>query len=232
VKDHFDNITQRASKSMFAETYTEKVGSSLNMVDTLAGQLDKASVTTSFPSSGLGNQLKMVSRLTKVAKAQGTERAAFMSAIYGFDTHTSASDSKGPILPQKMAEFDDALGAFVKEMKLQGIWDDVVLMTISDFGRTMKGNAAAGTDHGWGGNSVIAGGGLNGSRILGTFPARLKAGVGEDIGHGRLLPSTAWEGVYGPMFEWFGLDKEELPTVLPNLPKFVDSTIPLSEMFM
>lgn len=130
-----------------------------------------------------------------------------------------------------MQAFDDAIGPFITEMKAQGIWDDVVLMTISDFGRTLGGNAAAGTDHGWGGNNVLFGGGLKGSQILGQFPSRLAAGEGQDVGHGRLLPTTAWENVYAPLFEWFGVAKEDIPEVLPNLPNFEKSSIDMNEMF-
>ena len=136
------------------------------------------------------------------------------------------------LLSAPVHEFDAALGAFATEIKAQRLWDDVVLMTISDCGWTLRGNSGGGTDHGWGGNNVIAGGGVNGTQILGTFSDRLAAGYEQDVGRGRVLRSTAYESIYGPMFEWFGVAKEELPTVPPNLPNFTASAVPLTGMFL
>jgi cullin-associated NEDD8-dissociated protein 1 len=232
AKQYFDNITSRLSHSPFAETYTESMGSGLRMINTLADELDGADITTTFPSTSFSAQLKMVSRLIKVSLAQKTERAVFMTAISGFDTHTSAENSQGPILPQKLTQFDGALQAFRDEMKAQGVWDDVVLMTISDFGRTLTSNSAAGTDHGWGGNNIIAGGGIKGGRILGQFPPRLALGKGQDLGRGRLLPTMSWEGLWYPIFTWFGVDTKDMPEVLPNAPNFaIEQIIQGQEMF-
>jgi cullin-associated NEDD8-dissociated protein 1 len=232
LQQYFDNITDMTSHSIFAETYAESVGSSLRQVDELADELADATVTTSFPSSGLGNQLKMASRLVKVSLKQKTERVVFMSGIYGFDTHASAENSKGPILPQKLQEFDDALKSFRAEMKVQGVWDDVVIMTVSDFGRTLSSNSAAGTDHGWGGNNVIVGGGLNGGQIFGKYPPRLALDEGQDLGRGRLLPTMSWEGLWHPVLEWFGVEEEDMPAVLPNLANFAaEQVIPKQMLF-
>lgn len=232
MQKYFDNITQQTSHSIFAETYAESVGLNLRMVDELADELATQSVTTTFPSSGLGNQLKMVSRLVKVGLAQQVERAVFMTAIHGFDTHASAEDSKGPILPQKMQEFDDALKAFRDEMMAQGVWDDVLLMTVSDFGRTLSSNTASGTDHGWGGNNVIAGGGLKGGKIFGQYPPRVALGEGQDIGRGRLLPTMGWEGMWHPVLKWFGVHNNDMSEVLPNFANFAaEHIIPSEELF-
>ena len=51
----------------------------------------------------------------------------------------------------KFLEMNDALAAFEEELKAQGAWDDTILLTASDFGRTYASNGA-GTDHAWGGN--------------------------------------------------------------------------------
>ena len=75
-------------------------------------------------------------------------------------------------------------------MKAQGIFEDVAIVTMSDFGRTLTWNGA-GTDHGWGGHHFIVGGGLNGSTIHGRYPETL--GPDGDLnyspGRGRIIPS-------------------------------------------
>jgi cullin-associated NEDD8-dissociated protein 1 len=148
---HFENITRMSTSSVFGETYTELMGSSLAVTEELAAQLEDATVDTVFTediSFPFGYQLKMVARLIKANLLADVERAVFVTAIAGFDTHTSAEDTKGPVLPQKLKELDNGLKAFTDELKLQGVWDDVVIMTVSDFGRTLSSNANGGTDHG------------------------------------------------------------------------------------
>jgi cullin-associated NEDD8-dissociated protein 1 len=226
---YLNNITEQTSHSIFAETYAASTGLNLHTQDELADQLASKSVTTSFPNSGLGSSLMMVSRLVKVAKAQQTERAVFMTGIYGFDTHGSAEDRNGPILIQKMQEFDDAVKAFSDEMKAQGMWDDVVLVTVSDFGRSLSSNSAAGTDHGWGGNNVLIGGGLKGGQVFGQYPSRLQLGKGQDIGRGRLVPTMGWEGIWCPILKWYGVHQNDMPVVLPNLANFAQEQVVASE---
>ena len=51
-------------------------------------------------------------------------------------------------LESKFAQMNSAIGDFVKEMKSQNLWDNIVLVTSSDFGRTLTPNAVGGTDHG------------------------------------------------------------------------------------
>ncbi len=58
------------------------------------------------------------------------------------------------------------------------------MVSISDFARTLTSNGA-GTDHAWGGNIFMAGGGLNGGKIFGKFPETLREGGSLNIGRGR-----------------------------------------------
>jgi cullin-associated NEDD8-dissociated protein 1 len=232
LQKHYENITQRSSGSIYAETYADSLGLSLYVTRKLGAELEKQDVTTNFPITDFGRQLKMAARMIKVGIAEGTERSAFMTASHGYDTHSAAEDEEGPILTRLMGEVDEALGAFVAEMKLLGLWDQVVIMSISDFGRALKGNSGAGTDHAWGGNNVILGGALNGSKIFGEYPPTLTLGEGRDIGHGRLVPTMGWEGMWSPIFEWFGVDQESMHEVLPNMKNFPSSAlIQANELF-
>ena len=56
-----------------------------------------------------------------------------------------------------MGDLGSQLKSFKEEMVAQGIWDDVAVVCVSDFGRTLTPNGQ-GTDHGWGGNYFVAGG--------------------------------------------------------------------------
>ena len=83
-------------------------------------------------------------------------------------------------------------------MKDQGVWNNLAVLQLSDFGRTIASNGA-GTDHAWGGNYFMVGGAVKGKQVLGSYPGKLSdedntlyAGRG-----GRLIPTTAWEQACG-----------------------------------
>ena len=87
--------------------------------------------------------------MAKVIDAQealGAERDVFYVSVGGFDTHSD----EGEVLVTKFKEINKALEAFVTEMRDHGVWDQVALATLSDFGRTLTSNGR-GTDHAWGG---------------------------------------------------------------------------------
>ena len=84
----------------------------------------------------------------------------------GWDTHASVSYTS------LFKGLNDGLRAFVTEVKAQGLWNNVTILVLSEFGRTLTSNSK-GTDHGWGGHNFIIGGGVRGKQMLGKFPSRL-----------------------------------------------------------
>ena len=99
-----------------------------------------------------------------------------------------------------------------------GVSDQVTAFTASDFGRTLTVNND-GSDHGWGGMQFVQGGAVNGQRYYGTQPVVAHDGI-DDVGQGRLLPTTATEHVAATLGRWFGVSDSDLLTVLPNLANF------------
>merc|ERR1740123_205546 len=134
-------------------------------------------------------------------------------------------------LDGKFNEINAALTKFVAEMEAQKIWDKVVFVTESEFGRTLDSNGG-GSDHAWAGNHFIISGGLKGKRVFNKFPASLKPGNDHDLGRGRLIPDYPWESVLVPVAEWMGMEPNQKSTVFPNLGYF-NSThiIPTRELF-
>jgi uncharacterized protein (DUF1501 family) len=130
--------------------------------------LDGVSTTESFSSAKMGTQLHQVSRLIKTNKENiGNKRDIFYVYLGGFDTHSNLHDGLKGLLD----DVDDAVGDFKREMKAQGMWDNVALVSVSDFARTLTSNGV-GTDHAWGGNHFITGGSVNGGKIFGYVRAR------------------------------------------------------------
>jgi len=114
---------------------------------------------------------------------------------------------------------DWAVEDFVKEMKAQNEFDNVVLATSSDFGRTLTSNGK-GTDHGWAGNHLIVGGAIQGGRVFNEFPKSLLEGNDQDAFRGRLVPRFPWESMMDPLAGWMGVTDQAKATVFPNLANF------------
>ena len=103
--------------------------------------LGAANVTRKFKDSGgaktdLGKQLMQVAKVIDARKELGAERDVFFVSIGGFDTHSD----EGEKLASNFKHINKALEAFVTEMRDHGVWDQVTLATLSDFGRTLTSN--------------------------------------------------------------------------------------------
>jgi len=101
----------------------------------------------------------------------------------------------------------------------QGKWDDVAIITLSDFGRTITSNGK-GSDHGWGGMSYIMGGKVKGGRILGQYPHDISESSPYFLGRGRAVPTTPWESLWHGVADWLGVPADKMSTILPNYKNF------------
>eukprot|EP00505_MAST-04D_sp_SCG-Rhode-Island_P001246 Stramenopile-MAST_4_protein_1246 len=169
----------------------------------------------------INSAFNQISKIIKLRDELKLERAGFIASVHGFDTHHSFDD-------QTSLHFDrinSAISTFKEEMDAQNMWDNVAILLVSDFGRTITSNGK-GTDHGWGGNYAVVGGKVNGGKILGKYPTKLGNDGELNIGRGRIIPSTGWEGVWSGLSEWMGVENdEELTQVLPNLKNFPESKL-------
>jgi uncharacterized protein (DUF1501 family) len=113
------------------------------------------------------------------------------------------------------------LAIFVGELKELNVWDQVTILQTSHFGRTLAENLGASFDHGWGGHYWMAGGAVQGGRIVGEYPDPLDD-VNSELSweRGRFIPTTPWDSVLNGIAEWTGIGDDRLSTVLPNRAKF------------
>src|SRR2546423_13213447 len=95
-------------------------------------------VTTTFPTSDLGAQLKMVAKLISVRAALNMQRQIFFCRIEGYDTHGSQIGSQAGLLN----ELSQALNAFYAATVELGAEQQVTTFTASDFGRTLSTNGS------------------------------------------------------------------------------------------
>ena len=210
-------------KSLITEERIHPMESELNRVtarsidlqSTLTGALaGGASMSTAFATDALAQQLRMVARMIAARSSLGMTRQVFFVSVGGFDLHDSLT-TRHPVLMQQvggaMASFDSAL----QEL---GVADKVTAFTASDFGRTLSSNGD-GTDHGWGSHHLVMGGAVKGGRFYGTAPSVSVNGP-DDVGQGRLLPTTSVDQLASTLALWMGVPPSELRTVLPNIGNF------------
>ena len=197
---------------LFANEHARVMSRALVAGDALGTALAGApAITTVFPTgNGLADQLKLVARMISTASQLGAKRQVFFVALGGFDNH----DGLAAIHPGLLSVTAGALRAFYDATVELGVAGQVTTFTASDFGRTLT--ADDGSDHGWGSMHFMLGGAVNGGRYYGTAPVVANNGP-DDVGQGRLLPSTSVDQYAATLAKWFGVADGDLPTVLPNL---------------
>jgi uncharacterized protein (DUF1501 family) len=113
-----------------------------------------------YPAGEFGRGLQQIAKLIK---ADAGVEAAFVD-IGGWDHHTNEAGQMTPLLQQ----FGNSLSAFAKDMGDR--LADVVLVTMSEFGRTAKEDGNGGTDHGHGNVMMVLGGPVRGGKVYGRWP--------------------------------------------------------------
>ena len=206
------NLVTAPSAHLFENEYARVMARSLTAGDALTAALAGGpAITTVFPTgNGLADQLKLVARMISTSAEVGAKRQVFFVSIGGFDNH----DGLASVHPGLLTSVADALSAFYAATVELGVAAKVTSFTASDFGRTLTGND--GSDHGWGSMHFMLGGAVNGGRYYGSAPVVANDGP-DDVGQGRLLPSTSVDQYAATLAKWFGLSDSDLLTVLPNL---------------
>jgi len=120
-----------------------------------------------YPSNnGLASQLKQVAQL--IWANLGVR--AFSVSTGGFDTHQAQNTGSSTPHNTLLLNLSDAVSAFYNDLKLQGLSQNVVMLTISDFGRRPNENSDIGTDHGYGSVSFAIGDPVKGG-VWGNSPS-------------------------------------------------------------
>jgi len=177
---------------------------------------DSTSVTTVFPSTGLGGQLKKVARvIAKRSTLFNMQRQVFFCALGGFDTHEDQLTPQGNLF----AQLSQAMKAFYESTVTLGVANSVTTFTMSDFGRTLI-PTGSGSDHGWGGHQFVMGGAVHGGDFYGAFPLLTPGGADDSGNQGRWIPKTALDQYGWTLAKWFGLDPLDKGTVFPNIANF------------
>jgi uncharacterized protein (DUF1501 family) len=116
-----------------------------------------------YPRGPFGNALRQIAQLIK--SDVGLEVA--FTDVGGWDTHAAEGGNNGQ-LANRLHDFAQAIDAFARDLGSR--MGDVTLVTMSEFGRTVRENGNRGTDHGHANVMLLLGGGIRGGKVYGRWP--------------------------------------------------------------
>lgn len=134
-----------------------------------------------YPRSPFGNALLQIAQLIKAGV--GLEVAFTQTPGLNWDTHVNQGNARGQ-LGNFLQQFSNGIAALYTDLGRR--MDDVVILTMSEFGRTVRENGNRGTDHGHANAMLVLGNGIRGGKVYGEWPG-LKS---EQLYEGRDLALT------------------------------------------
>lgn len=147
----------------------------------------------SYPDTGLGKDLKTIASLI----FSDINTKVYYVSLGSFDTHVNQDNQQKRLF----TELNDAVKAFTADLKNNNRFEDVLLMTFSEFGRRVSQNASGGTDHGTANNMFFISGGLKEKGILNAMPDLA------DLNEGDLKHKVDFKNVYATVLnKWLGAD--------------------------
>ena len=147
-----------------------------------------------YPPSNLADSLNLVARLI----GGGLPTRVYYIGHGGYDTHSNQAGSHERL----MGELDAALTAFTADLKAQGNFNRVVLMTFSEFGRRVAENGSGGTDHGAAAPLFVTGGAIK-AGLYGTPPSLTS------LHDGDLVHNVDFRSVYATVLaDWLKVPVE------------------------
>lgn len=225
--DALTSILSADETNLFAKEYEVVVKRSIAAQASLAGAMLPAGVggvanppqyldpiTKKLADNPLAVSLQTVARIMGGRTSLGVTRQIFYVTLGGFDMH----DNQAPQHARLLTQLGSALEYFDATMTTAGLSDSVTAFTASDFGRTLTANSD-GTDHGWGSHHIVTGGAVRGQDMYGQYPA-IGSNQANDMGAGRLIPTTSVEQYAGTLAKWFGLSDSQVREVFPNFGNF------------
>ncbi len=212
-----DSLVGQTYANLLQQTFAGSAKSAIAAYSFFKEAIKKVpAMTTQFPTTSLGADLAAVAKVVSVRSYLGAKRQIFFVNYGGWDMHDNLAGG----LNQRLPVVNNALKAFYDSTVEMGLADKITTFTISDFGRTVTSNGL-GSDHGWGGNSMVIGGSVNGGKIYGSFPRMNLTGNTQTISfRGNFIPAVSTDELYAEMALWYGVSPADLCYVLPNIGNF------------
>jgi uncharacterized protein (DUF1501 family) len=191
-KNHGDHHEEQPVEYLY-----KTMAETLSSADYIFKQSKLHPSTTEYPNSNLGKDLKTIASLI----FSDINTKVYYVSLGSFDTHINQEAQQQRLFK----EMNDAVGAFLKDLKANNRFNDVLFFTFSEFGRRVSQNASGGTDHGTANNMFLLGGGLKEKGLLNAMPD-----LG-DLDQGDLKYRVDFKNVYATVLnKWLNADAQKI----------------------
>ncbi len=192
MKNHTDEAGDQPADYLY-----KTMAETLSSADYIFKQSRMHPTNAVYPTTNLGNSLKTIASL--IYSEINTK--VYYVSLGSFDTHINQEGQQNRLF----TEMNDAIKAFVKDLKEQHRFDDVLLFSFSEFGRRVEQNASNGTDHGTANNMFMISGGLKQKGILNPMPDL------SDLNEGDLKYNVDFKNVYATILnKWLMADDKSI----------------------
>lgn len=173
------------------------ISATLSSADYIFEQSKLHPTAQSYPGTEMGRNLKTIASLIM----SDINTKVYYVSLGSFDTHVNQEAQQKRLF----TELNDAVKSFTDDLKKNNRFDDVLLMTFSEFGRRVVQNASNGTDHGTANNMFFISGGLQEKGILNDLPDL------SDLNDGDLKHKVDFKNVYATVLnKWLGSDDRKI----------------------
>ena len=178
LKGGFEGIYQQNAKDTLGETGRDTF-EAVNFLKKANPSKYKPENGAVYPNSQFGRSMMQIAQLIKA----GVGLEVAFAETNGWDTHINQGGPRGQ-LANLLRDFSSSIAAFATDLGPR--MDDVVVLTMSEFGRTARENGSRGTDHGHGNAMLVLGNPVKGGTVYGDWK-----GLGNDqLNDGRDLAVT------------------------------------------
>lgn len=175
----------------------QTLGSTINNAGYIFEKSKAKKTDQNYPNSQLGKDFKTVSSLIK----SDINTQVYYLSVGSFDTHVNQNERQQKLF----SDINEAVKYFVADMKSNGLFDNILLMTFSEFGRRVAQNASNGTDHGTANQMFFISGGLKKKGLLNSLPNL------QNLNEGDLIYTEDFRKVYATILKnWLKADSSKI----------------------
>ncbi|MBP2615867.1 DUF1501 domain-containing protein [Chryseobacterium jejuense] len=175
----------------------QTLGSTINNAGYIFDKSKAKKTEQTYPNSQLGKDFKTVASLIK----SDINTQVYYLSIGSFDTHVNQNDRQKKLF----GDINEAVESFVADMKSNGLFNNILLMTFSEFGRRVAQNASNGTDHGTANQMFFISGNLKKKGLLNNLPDL------QNLNEGDLIYTEDFRKVYATILKnWLKADSSKV----------------------
>lgn len=196
-KEYFKQLTTADHEHHLTSYMYKTLRNTLQSSEHIFAESQSKFTRKTYPDTEIGKDFRTTASLI----LSNVSTNVFYLSVGSFDTHTKQNQKQNSLF----RNINEAVEIFVKDMKENGKFQDILIMTFSEFGRRVAQNASLGTDHGTANQMFFIGGGLKEKGILNPLPDLT------NLDDGDLIYTEDFRKVYATILKnWLNSDDRKI----------------------